>query len=43
MRDKPNRIERLWHNIKHTGMAVRCRTAQDLEADVGHLLDDVQI
>ncbi|MBY0411599.1 MAG: transposase [Burkholderiaceae bacterium] len=35
-----NHIERLWHKIKHTEMAVKCRTAQDLEAHVGHILDD---
>ena len=35
-----NRIERLWHKIKHTWMAVKCRTAQELEADVGHILDN---
>lgn len=34
-----NRIERLWHKIKHTWMAVKCRTAQALEADVTHILD----
>ena len=35
-----NRIERLWHKIKHTWMAVKCRTAQELGADVGHILDN---
>ena len=35
-----NRIERLWHKIKYTWMAVKCRTAQELEADVGHILDN---
>ncbi len=35
-----NRIERLWHKIKHTWMAVKCRTAQTLEADVTHILDN---
>ena len=35
-----NRIERLWHKIKHTWMAVRCRTAEALEADVAHILDN---
>ena len=30
-----NRIERLWHKIKYTWMAVKCRTAKELEADVG--------
>ena len=34
-----NRIERLWHKIKHTWMAAKCRTAPVLEADVGHILD----
>lgn len=34
-----NRIERLWHKIKHTWMAAKRRTAPVLEADVGHILD----
>ena len=35
-----NRIERLWHKIKYTWMAVKCRTAKELEADVGHILEN---
>ncbi len=35
-----NRIERLWHKIKYTWMAVKCRTAKELEADVGEILDN---
>lgn len=35
-----NRIERLWHKIKHTWMAAKCRTAPVLETDVGHILDN---
>lgn len=36
-----NRIERLWHKIKYTWMAVKCRTAKELEADVGHILENL--
>ena len=32
-----NRIERLWHTDK---AAVKCRTAKELEADVGHILEN---
>ena len=35
-----NRIERLWHKIKHTWMELKCRTAETLEADVAHILDN---
>ena len=35
-----NRIERLWHKIKHTWMAVKCRTSSQLQADVEHILDN---
>ena len=35
-----NRIEQLWHKIKYTWMAVKCRTANELEADVGEILDN---
>ena len=35
-----NRIERMWHKIKYTWIAVKCRTAKGLEADVGHILDN---
>jgi transposase len=33
-----NRIERLWHKMKYTWMAVKCRTAQMLEADVSDIV-----
>lgn len=32
-----NRIERLWHKMKYTWMAVKHRTAQMLEADVSEI------
>ena len=35
-----NRIERLWHKIKHTWMELKCRTAETLEADVAYILDN---
>ena len=35
-----NRIERLWHKIKHTWMDLKCRTAETLEADLAHILDN---
>ncbi len=35
-----NRIEKLWHKNKHTWMAVKCRNAQMLEADVSHIVDN---
>lgn len=35
-----NRIERLWHKIKHTWMAVKCRTEQELELDVNEILSN---
>ena len=35
-----NRIERLWHKIRHMWMAVKCKTAPELEADVGEILDN---
>ena len=35
-----NRIERLWHQMKHTWMEVKCRTLEMLEADVSHILDN---
>ena len=35
-----NRIENLWHKIKHTWMAAKCRTPQMLQADVSHILDN---
>ena len=33
-----NRIERLWHLMKHTWMSVKCRKPQALEEDVGDIL-----
>jgi transposase len=38
-----NRIERLWHKIKHTWMEVKHRTEEMLEADVSHILDNFGI
>ena len=35
-----NRIERLWHSMKHTWMAPKCRDAKTLEADVDEILDN---
>ena len=35
-----NRIERLWHKMKYTWMAVKCRDAQALETDVDHILNN---
>ena len=35
-----NRIERLWHKMKHTWMEVRHRTEEMLEADIRHILDN---
>ena len=35
-----NRIERLWHKIKHTWMEVKHRTEEMLEADVCHILEN---
>lgn len=35
-----NRIERLWHKIKYTWMAVKCRDSATLEADIGHILQN---
>ena len=34
-----NRIERLWHKIKHTWMAPKCRDKTTLEADVRAITD----
>lgn len=36
-----NRIEMLWHLIKHSWMAVKHRDADMLEADVGEILDNL--
>lgn len=35
-----NRIERLWHKIKHTWMDFKCRTPAVLQADVTHILNN---
>jgi transposase len=35
-----NRIERLWHKIKHTWMVPKCRNKETLYADVGEILDN---
>ena len=35
-----NRIEKLWHLMKHTWMAVKHRDAPTLEADVAEILDN---
>ena len=36
-----NRIEQLWHWVKHTWMAAKHRDAETLEADVSEILDNV--
>ena len=33
-----NRIERLWHKMKYTWMAAKCRNSEELEADVDDML-----
>ena len=35
-----NRIERLWHMMKHTWMAVKCRNSEALERDVDEILEN---
>lgn len=35
-----NRIEKLWHLMKHTWMAVKCRNSATLESDVTEILDN---
>lgn len=35
-----NRIEKLWHLMKHTWMKVRCRNSAALEADVDEILNN---
>ena len=35
-----NRIEKLWHLMKHTWMAVKCRNSANLEEDVAEILDN---
>jgi transposase len=34
-----NRIEKLWHLMKYTWMTPKCRDAENLEKDVGEILD----
>jgi transposase len=35
-----NKIERVWHMMKHTWMAVKCRNSQELESDIDEILDN---
>lgn len=35
-----NRIEKLWHLMKHTWLAVKCRNSNELETDVDEILDN---
>ena len=35
-----NRIEKLWHLMKHTWMAVKCRNSATLENDATEMLDN---
>lgn len=35
-----NRIERLWHKMKYTWMAAKCRDSKQLEADVDDMLSN---
>lgn len=35
-----NRIEKLWHTIKHHWMDVKCRTSKILEADVSNIFQE---
>lgn len=35
-----NRIERLWHKIKHTWMVPKCRDKETLYSDVGEIFDN---
>lgn len=35
-----NRIEKLWHLMKHTWMKAKCRDGATLEADVDEILDN---
>jgi len=36
-----NRVEKLWHLVKHTWMAAKHRDAATLEAEVTEILDHV--
>ena len=38
-----NRIEKLWHLMKHTWMSVKCRNSRTLEDDVGDILSSFGI
>ena len=35
-----NRIERLWHKMKYTWMAPKCRDSKTLEADIDDILQN---
>lgn len=35
-----NRIEKLWHLMKHTWMSVKCRDSETLEADLDEILNN---
>ena len=35
-----NRIELLWHKVKYTWMAPKCRDAKALETDIGEILSN---
>ncbi len=35
-----NRIERLWHKMKYTWMAAKCRDSATLEADIDNILSN---
>ncbi len=35
-----NRIERLWHKMKYTWMAPKCRNSRELEADIDDMLEN---
>lgn len=35
-----NRIERLWHKMKYTWMAPKCRNSRELEADIDDMLSN---
>ena len=35
-----NRIEKLWHLMKHTWMSIKCRDSEELEQDVDEILNN---
>lgn len=35
-----NRIEKLWHTIKHHWMEVKCRTIEILESEIAHIFEN---